>query len=179
MKKGRRVGGLALDGRGAPPFEGARFIPSLRICALTNSSRVAQNELFAIGRNTEGQLGMGKVEQQPEPKAVDTAGWIPRCGHLSVGGFSGAHSIPSTLQILSTPAKKPLSTCAKDVLLIVWCCGLCVCAAHNFFVPVPRMEQRRVHVSLLMREQRVALAMALHARIGAQTTTAVLPCRCC
>ena len=45
-----------------------------------------------------------------------------------------------------------------------------MCAAHNFFVPVPRMEQRRVYVSLLLREQRVALAMALHARIGAQTT---------
>jgi alpha-tubulin suppressor-like RCC1 family protein len=28
------------------------------------------HELYAIGRNTEGQLGMGDVEQQPTPKPV-------------------------------------------------------------------------------------------------------------
>ena len=80
-----------------PPFERGPVVALLADLRSDKLFRVAQNELFAIGRNTEGQLGMGKVEQQPEPKAVDTAGWIPRCGHLSVGGFSGAHSIPSTL----------------------------------------------------------------------------------
>jgi hypothetical protein len=84
------------------------------------------NELFAIGRNTEGQLGMGEVEQQPEPKAVDASAWIPRSGHLSVGGFS----------------------------------------AHNFFVPVPRMDERRTYVAVLVREQKIAMVMALHRRIG-------------
>lgn len=92
------------------------------------------NELFAIGRNTEGQLGMGEVEQQPEPKAVDASQWIPRAGHLSVGGFS----------------------------------------AHNFFVPVPRMEERRSYVAVLVREQKIAMAMALHRRIGADSIANVL-----
>lgn len=92
------------------------------------------NELFAIGRNTEGQLGMGEVEQQPEPKAVEASSWIPRAGHLSVGGFS----------------------------------------AHNFFVPVPRMEERRSYVAVLVREQKIAMAMALHRRIGAESIANLL-----
>jgi len=86
-----------------------------------------KNELFAIGRNTEGQLGMGEVEQQPEPKAVDAAGWIPRSGHLSVGGFS----------------------------------------AHNFFVPVPRMEERRSYGALFCR-------VAFCGRVAAQANFAGL-----
>lgn len=90
-----------------------------------------QPELYAIGRNTEGQLGMGDVDQEPTPTLVQPhelfhGAGSEGLGHLSVGGFS----------------------------------------AHNFFVPVPQMWIRRKRMVKLLREQRVAVAMAGHRRLG-------------
>ena len=56
---------------------------------LTRSSE-GLPELFAIGRNTEGQLGMGDVEQEPKPTKLDQTDHLFRrteggLGHLSVG----------------------------------------------------------------------------------------------
>eukprot|EP01052_Picozoa_sp_SAG31_P045163 SAG31_NODE_8145_length_1511_cov_2.514164_1_plen_315_part_00 len=87
------------------------------------------NQLYAIGRNTEGQLGMGDVDQKPDPTPVDVQEWIPQHGHLSVGGFS----------------------------------------AHNFFVPVPKIVERRSRVRILVGEQKRAMAMCLHRRLGARS----------
>jgi alpha-tubulin suppressor-like RCC1 family protein len=62
---------------------------------LTRSDDTDQPELYAIGRNTEGQLGMGDVEHEPAPKRVPDSETFLSCagghGHLSVGGFS-AHN---------------------------------------------------------------------------------------
>ena len=62
---------------------------------LTRNVENDEPELYAIGRNTEGQLGMGDVEQEPAPKLVPNSREFLTCagghGHLSVGGFS-AHN---------------------------------------------------------------------------------------
>jgi hypothetical protein len=65
------------------------------------------NQLYAIGRNTEGQLGMGEVEQKPDPTPVDTADWIPPQGHLSVGGFSAVRA-PATTRAPTTAPSDPV-----------------------------------------------------------------------
>jgi len=97
---------------------------------LTRSDETGEPMLYAIGRNTEGQLGMGAVEQEPSPKLVPNSAEFLRCagghGHLSVGGFS----------------------------------------AHNFFVPVPQLAVRRSRMVHLVREQKVAVAMGAHSRLG-------------
>ena len=99
---------------------------------LTRSMVDGGPELFAIGRNTEGQLGMGDVEQEPQPTKLDQTETLFRhtgtgaLGHLSVGGFS----------------------------------------AHNFFVPVPQMWMRRQRMERMIKEQKVAVAMGGHLRLG-------------
>ena len=53
---------------------------------LTRSDDTDQPELYAIGRNTEGQLGMGDVEHEPAPKRVPDSETFLSCagghGHL-------------------------------------------------------------------------------------------------
>ena len=97
---------------------------------LTRSDETNEPQLYAIGRNTEGQLGMGDVEHEPAPKLVPESETFLGCagghGHLSVGGFS----------------------------------------AHNFFVPVPQLSVRRNRMIVLLKAQKLAVAMGGHGRLG-------------
>ena len=81
------------------------------------------DQLFAIGRNTEGQLGLGDVLQKVEPAQVAAMEWFPSAGHLSVSGFS-AHNFV---------VPKPMVRLRREQVKV-----LCICQCRAFSMAMHR-----------------------------------------